>query len=320
MASISAVGSLDQAFDLVEREGVEGALVPIALAIDGVENKPGCLGGEAPVVAFGAGEALHGRPLAAAVGVEMPVQPQRCAAETAIGHAAIFPSRPSGSRTISRRVRDRNCFALQSPSTPRRRPGPHHGQKDAARAFHAVAPSWILLPLFTHAPVERGKLKRRHFRTAVSVLGMLNSLSAPGYPGPQAARDSAPRHHSEMQMTKFCDRRFARALAFTSTLWREPALKFWLNQIFKEVFMRFKSSTAFALSISTLALTWSVAAVADPQQQLRGSYGFTGAAEMSGRAGLRWQSQRRATASQPDARRGSAQFRNSSPTCGRTTS
>jgi hypothetical protein len=42
--------------------------------------------------------------------------------------------------------------------------------------------------------------------------------------------------------------------------------------------MRFKSSTAFALSISALALTWSVAAAADPQQ-LRGSYGFTGSAE-----------------------------------------
>ena len=42
--------------------------------------------------------------------------------------------------------------------------------------------------------------------------------------------------------------------------------------------MRFKSSTAFAISVSALTLTWSAAAVAD-SPQLRGSYGFTGSAE-----------------------------------------
>ena len=51
---------LDLAFDLVEREGVAAALVPIALAVDGVKIKPGFVGGDAPVVALGAGKALHG--------------------------------------------------------------------------------------------------------------------------------------------------------------------------------------------------------------------------------------------------------------------
>ena len=60
---------LDLAFDFVQREGVIGALVPIALAVDGVKIKPGAFGGRAPVVALGAGDALHGRLLAAAMGV-----------------------------------------------------------------------------------------------------------------------------------------------------------------------------------------------------------------------------------------------------------
>jgi hypothetical protein len=51
---------LDLAFDLVEREGVLGPLVPIAFAVDGVKIEPVALGGRAPVVAFRTDDALHG--------------------------------------------------------------------------------------------------------------------------------------------------------------------------------------------------------------------------------------------------------------------
>ena len=51
---------LDLAFDLIQRERIIGALVPIAFAIDGVEIESGAFRGRAPVVAFGADNALHG--------------------------------------------------------------------------------------------------------------------------------------------------------------------------------------------------------------------------------------------------------------------
>ena len=50
---------LDLPFDLLERERIVGAFVPIALAVDGVKIESGWLGGGAPVVAFRAGDALH---------------------------------------------------------------------------------------------------------------------------------------------------------------------------------------------------------------------------------------------------------------------
>jgi hypothetical protein len=49
-----ARGILDLTFDFIQREGVIGALVPIALAVKGMKVKSGCFGGGAPVVAFGA--------------------------------------------------------------------------------------------------------------------------------------------------------------------------------------------------------------------------------------------------------------------------
>ena len=63
---------LDLVLDLAQREGVVGALVPIAFAVDGVEIEAGAFRGRAPVVAFGADDALHGRALAAAVIVAWP--------------------------------------------------------------------------------------------------------------------------------------------------------------------------------------------------------------------------------------------------------
>jgi len=52
---------LDLLFDFIEREGVKGPFVPIALAVKGVKHKPGRLGSGLPVFAFTAGEALHRR-------------------------------------------------------------------------------------------------------------------------------------------------------------------------------------------------------------------------------------------------------------------
>jgi hypothetical protein len=52
-------GLFDLTLDLIQREGIIGAFVPIALAVDGVKIKPGFVSGSAPVVALGANNALH---------------------------------------------------------------------------------------------------------------------------------------------------------------------------------------------------------------------------------------------------------------------
>ena len=52
---------LDIALDLLERERVIGALVPIAFAVDGVEREAGSLSDVAPVGALVTGDAPHGR-------------------------------------------------------------------------------------------------------------------------------------------------------------------------------------------------------------------------------------------------------------------
>ena len=51
---------LDLALDLIKRKGIIGALIPVGLAVDGVEVEAGRFGGRAPVVALGTGDALHG--------------------------------------------------------------------------------------------------------------------------------------------------------------------------------------------------------------------------------------------------------------------
>lgn len=61
-----ARGVLDLTFDFIEREGVAGAFIPIALAVEGVKIKSGRRGSGAPVVAFTANEALHRTTLPAA--------------------------------------------------------------------------------------------------------------------------------------------------------------------------------------------------------------------------------------------------------------
>src|SRR5215216_5151782 len=84
--------SLDLPLDCLQRERVIGALVPIAFAVDGVEAEARAFGGRAPVVAFGADDALHSKALAAAVSVTamatamaVPMDPVRRDAEAAIG-------------------------------------------------------------------------------------------------------------------------------------------------------------------------------------------------------------------------------------------
>ena len=51
---------LDLIFDLLQRERIAGALIPIAFAVDGVKIKTGFVRRDAPVLALGAGKALHG--------------------------------------------------------------------------------------------------------------------------------------------------------------------------------------------------------------------------------------------------------------------
>src|ERR1700730_12523171 len=55
-----AGGLLDLTFDLIQRERIIGALVPIALAIDGVEIESGAFGSGAPIAAFRACDTPHG--------------------------------------------------------------------------------------------------------------------------------------------------------------------------------------------------------------------------------------------------------------------
>ena len=123
---------LDCAFDLLQGECVTGAFVPIALAVYGVKIKPGLVSGSAPVVAFGAGDALHAA-LAATVRVTMAMEPIRSAAEAAIGGAANFDRPPVRS--------GRNHWSAPGPaSAARNEPhryradgsATHHGQDDAA--------------------------------------------------------------------------------------------------------------------------------------------------------------------------------------------
>src|SRR6202035_1250974 len=71
-------------FDFVKREGITGAFVPVALAVNGVKIESARVGGAAPIVTFTAGEALHGTALAATMRVAMPMESPT--AESAIGH------------------------------------------------------------------------------------------------------------------------------------------------------------------------------------------------------------------------------------------
>ena len=133
---------LDLVLDLAQRERVIGALVPIALAVDGVEIEARGFGGRAPVVAFGTDDALHGKALAAAVvmAVAMPMDAVRGDAEAAIGRAAIgsairaWHSHQSGAAVVPARHQPHRYRAGSGTS--------HQGQDDASRTFHGAALGW----------------------------------------------------------------------------------------------------------------------------------------------------------------------------------
>jgi len=118
----------DLAFDLVKREGVIGAFVPIAFAVDGVEVKSGAFGGGAPIAAFGAGNTLH-------EAMSAHGRRQRVSRHDR-GHAhaldAAHPRNRHRSRCnflrdgclgrAAKEVAGRNRFAAQTPSIRHRRP------------------------------------------------------------------------------------------------------------------------------------------------------------------------------------------------------
>src|SRR3984957_7958699 len=136
-------------FAFVKREGIAGAFVPVALAVNGVKIESARVGGTAPVVTFTAGEALHGTALAATMRMAMPVPVpvESSTAEAAIGHALA--------RRDETPIRAPRHFAKQAGAAA---PQPHKThryradrrvttqvQDDAARAFHGAASRQILI-------------------------------------------------------------------------------------------------------------------------------------------------------------------------------
>src|SRR6185437_13468357 len=76
----------DLLLDFIQCERVVAALIPVALAVNGVEIEAAGFGGFQPVVAFGAGDALHRLLLAAAMrmAVATAMEVMQRAAEAAI--------------------------------------------------------------------------------------------------------------------------------------------------------------------------------------------------------------------------------------------
>src|SRR5215475_6623262 len=97
---------LDAPLDFLQREGVVSTLVPIALAIDGVEIEAARLRGETPVIPFRAVDALHEARSTAGVAVSVamtvPMEVVQRATETAIDGAAMEPPVRTGQRLGSR--------------------------------------------------------------------------------------------------------------------------------------------------------------------------------------------------------------------------
>src|SRR5215218_607368 len=76
---------------------------------------------------------------AMAMTVSMPMDPMRCDAEAAVGGAAIGPAVGAGHG----RQAGSAIAAWHQPHRHRAGGGtPHHGQDDAARAFHGAVPFW----------------------------------------------------------------------------------------------------------------------------------------------------------------------------------
>src|SRR5262245_11001305 len=140
---------LDLALDFLQREGVIGALVPIAFAVDGVEIESRAFRGGAPVVALGAGDALH-RTLLAATAVmdaaavmnvtDMAAMDRR---EDALrGDAEATPDAAIGAAAVRRGYEILITTAIGGAHPSHRhgagRSTSHHSQHDTARAFHGT--------------------------------------------------------------------------------------------------------------------------------------------------------------------------------------
>ncbi len=170
-----AGGRFDLSLDLIRRERIVRAFIPIALAVDGMKIKSAGFGGDAPVVSFRANDALHRRWLAAAMGmaVAVAVQAMRRASEA----AGYWPAIRSAARS---RLRGQAGTAAGSRHKPRRyradHRGPHHRQNDTARALHGAAQS-------CKGEVCKGEIGRHHSGTRAAI----RQVFQPSKPSNQAS-------------------------------------------------------------------------------------------------------------------------------------
>lgn len=124
---------------LFKCEGIIAALVPVALAVDGMEIEAAGAGGLLPIAALGACDALHVDWSAAGVGVAMPMAMEmlKAAAKAARGCAAKRHAIGTRSGSEPGAAVDRSC---RQRTRDRAEGGaPHQGQHDTARAFHDVS-------------------------------------------------------------------------------------------------------------------------------------------------------------------------------------
>ena len=128
---------------LFKSEGIIAALVPVALAVDGMEIEAAGAGGLLPIAALGACDALHVDWSAAGAGVAMPMpipmamEMLKAAAKAARGCAAKRHAIGTRSGSEPGAAVDRSC---RQRTRDRGEGGaPHQGQHDTARAFHDVS-------------------------------------------------------------------------------------------------------------------------------------------------------------------------------------
>jgi hypothetical protein len=142
------------------------------------------------------------------VAVPVPVQSVQAVAETAIGHAlashdgtpveaAHHLAKGPGTAVSSRHKSHR--YSADGPTT-------HHGQDDAARAFHVAAPEqfqyWIIAEL---QPSRRaGQVKSAYHRLIVRQQWRSRSAAAGKMPRerPRERAESAARHFSRAGLAR----------------------------------------------------------------------------------------------------------------------
>ena len=167
---------------LFKSEGIIAALVPVALAVDGMEIEAAGAGGLLPIAALGACDALHVDWSAAGVGVAMPMAMEmlKAAAKAARGCAAKRHAIGTRSGSEPGAAVDRSC---RQRTRDRAEGGaPHQGQHDTARAFHDEAPGLSCVAILLKAG-RSGKLKRGSFHRIVrNIRGDAPDLFFPLFP------------------------------------------------------------------------------------------------------------------------------------------